>query len=85
MPIPASIKKASGVKTVRNHLANFLALAATGIWALALAVEAYILLFPAVTAPYGIGAGVFAVGVVGWLGWLGTRMAVYLLRGEEGA
>lgn len=73
------------MKAAKRHLAKFLALAATGILAAALAIEAYILLFPAVTAPYGIGAGVFAVGVAGWLGWLATRTAAYLLSGEEGA
>jgi hypothetical protein len=77
--------KAQQVKAVQRHLAKFLARAATALLAAAGAIEVYILLFPAVTQPYGIGAGVFAVGVAGWLIWLATRTAAYLLSGEEGA
>ena len=66
-------------------MAKLLTLAATGVLALAVAMEAYILLFPSVTAPYGIGAGIFAVGVVAWLIWLVTRTAAYLLSGDREA
>ena len=70
------------VKAAKHHLAKLLSLAATGVLALAVAMEAYILVFPRVTAPYGIGAGIFAIGVAAWLVWLMTRMAAYLLSGD---
>ena len=70
------------MKAAKRDLAKLLTLAATGVLGLAVAIEAYILLFPSVTAPYGIGAGIFAIGVVAWLIWLVTRMASYLLSGD---
>jgi hypothetical protein len=45
------------VKTAKRHLANLLALAAPAMLGVAAAMEAYIVLYPGVTAPYGIGAG----------------------------
>ena len=65
-----------------RRLAALLKWVARGVLAAAAAVEVYILLFPAVTAPYGIGAGIFAVGAASWLLWLGTRTVAYLVYGD---
>ena len=78
-----SERQGETVKTAKRHLAKLLSLIAPALLALAAAMEVYVVLYPTVTAPYGIGAGIFAIGVVGWLLWLATRTAAYLLGAEE--
>jgi hypothetical protein len=66
---------AKPVKTAKRRLAKRLALAAPAMLALGAAMAAYIVLYPGGAAPYGIGAGIFAIGLAGWLMWLVTRTA----------
>jgi len=71
------------VKTAKNYLAKLLSLLAPAMLALTSGMEVYLVLYPQLAAPYGIGAAIFAVGVAGWLLWLAMRTAAYLLSAKE--
>ena len=73
------------MKTAKRHLTKRLLLDAPALLALAAVLMSYIVLHPKVTAPYVIGPGIFAAGVVAWLLWLAARMGAYLQSADEEA
>jgi len=67
---------------LRRWLSGFFHVFAIVMLMLGLNVAAYILFFPTLAAPYGIGTAVFAVIVASVLIWLPLRIIAYLLRDD---